>query len=115
MTITVDGTTEMHGTHTAYRIDIDDNPTHLPYTEFRLFWVLCEQSPRWVRKDVLWHPEYTARYLWRMKCLIQDALHIEWTVYENDRKGNYRLNTQDGTVITINPDLRIDDNLRIVC
>lgn len=77
-----------------FLIHVDDQPVPLTGKSFKYLTKLAwarQQKDGWIFKDDLEIGFNQARYLYRMKQELSDALGSDWEVVENNRLGSYRL------------------------
>lgn len=97
-------------------VRIDQFPAWLAPTSFKVFAMLIiacwkrlpnpdhKRSTGWISKNrIHFDPDRSTHYLWRLKEEIHKHFPAlkDWTVYENDNRGNYRLAIKDPTIIEV--------------
>lgn len=99
--IEIDGSYERE----RYLIKVNGFPVRLTGKSFKYFiklaWFRLYGESGWIYKDEIENGFNQARYLYRMKNEVGRGLNSNWSIFENNRLGYYRLNV-DPTKIKIN-------------
>jgi helicase len=91
---------EVDGTYQGdrYLVRIDGFPVYLTGKSFKYFtklaWARAHHDGGWIYKEDIEVGFNQARYLYRMKNEVHTSLRSNWAIFENNRLGYYRLDTE---------------------
>ncbi|KAA3631536.1 MAG: hypothetical protein DWP97_12880 [Calditrichaeota bacterium] len=85
-----------------YLVKINGFPVRLTGKSFKYFvklaWSRLNGESGWIYKEEIEHGFNQARYLYRMKGEIGSGLNSNWSIFENNRLGYYRLNAEPSKI-----------------